>query len=55
MLTIDVQSNTLKVYNPNREQFEMEEKNVQSNLLSLPTLQESRPKRNIKPPTKLDM
>ena len=45
----------IKAYNPNREQFKMEEKNVQSNLSSLPTLQESRPKRNIKPLTRLDM
>ena len=45
----------IKAYNPNRELAEMEKKNVQSGLPSLPTLQESRPKGNIKPPTRLDM
>ena len=38
----------IKAYNPNRELAEMEKKNVQSGLPCLPTLQESRPKRNVK-------
>ena len=45
----------IKVYNPNKEQSTTERKNVQSSLLPLPTLQEGRPRRNIKPPTRLDM
>ena len=45
----------IKAYNPNRKLAEMEKKNVQNCLPSLPTLQESRPKRNVKPPTRLDM
>ena len=45
----------IKVYNPNREQSTTETKNAQSSLLPLPTLQEGRPRRNIKPPTRLDM
>ena len=42
----------VKAYNPNHELVEMEKKNVQSSLPPLPTLQESRLKRNIKPPTR---
>ena len=45
----------IKAYNPNHELAEMEKKNVQSGLPSLPTLQESRPRRNVKQPTRLDM
>ena len=45
----------IKGCNPNRELAEMEKKNVQSGLPSLPTLQESRPGRNIKRSTRLDM